>query len=85
MTIIRQMSLFSMQELYEMEPSQRYDAIISAIDLPSIVHEVTKTSHLGGTRSIELSSDGHLYFDPSCRKNSDDKTLKQASKRRLSL
>ncbi|BAB03994.1 IS1182-like element IS656 family transposase [Halalkalibacterium halodurans] len=52
MTIIRQMSLFSMQELYEMEPTQRYDAIFSAIDLSSIVHEVTKKSHLGAPEAL---------------------------------
>jgi len=28
MTIIRQPSLFSIQKLYDMEPSQKYDAII---------------------------------------------------------
>ena len=30
MTIIRQQSLFGIQELYEMEPTQRYESIISA-------------------------------------------------------
>lgn len=28
MTIIRRPSLFSIQELYDMEPTQKYDAII---------------------------------------------------------
>ena len=32
MSIIRQESLFSIQELYEMEPTQRYQVMISAID-----------------------------------------------------
>jgi len=36
MTIIRQETLFGIQELYEMEPTHRYKAIISAIDLDMI-------------------------------------------------
>ena len=47
MTIIRQMSLFGIQQLYEMEPTHRYDAIISAINLDKICYSVTKKSHLG--------------------------------------
>lgn len=31
--IIRQQSLFGIQELYEMEPPQRYESITSAIEL----------------------------------------------------
>lgn len=53
MTIIRQPSLFSIQELYEMEPPQRYDAIISAIDLDKIYYEVNKKSRLGA--AVELN------------------------------
>ena len=33
MTIIRQISLFSIQELYDMEPPKKYEAIISAIEI----------------------------------------------------
>lgn len=47
MTIIRQPSLFGIQELYDMAPTQKYDAIISAIDLDKIYHTVTKKSRLG--------------------------------------
>ncbi|MFD2628941.1 transposase [Oceanobacillus kapialis] len=53
MTIIRQTSLFGIQELYEMEPTQRYEAIISAIDLDRIFHEVNKKSRLGAP--VELN------------------------------
>lgn len=53
MTIIRQTSLFGIQELYEMEPTQRYEAIISAIDLDRIFHEVKKKSRLGAP--VELN------------------------------
>lgn len=47
MVIIRQESLFDIQELYKMEPTQRYDAIISAIDLDKIYYEVSKKSLRG--------------------------------------
>ncbi|GEM01889.1 transposase [Halolactibacillus halophilus] len=47
MPIIRQESLFSINELYAMEPTQRYDAIISVIDIDHIYHEVSKKSRLG--------------------------------------
>lgn len=36
MTIIRQGSLFDIQELYELEPTQRFEAIFSAIDIDPI-------------------------------------------------
>ncbi|WP_268884375.1 hypothetical protein [Heyndrickxia sporothermodurans] len=36
MTIIRQPSLFGIQELFDMEPTQKYEAIISAVDLDSM-------------------------------------------------
>jgi len=52
MTIIRQPSLFSIQELYDMEPTQKYDAIISAIDLDFIYHEVKKKTHRGAPERL---------------------------------
>ena len=52
MTIIRQMSLFGIQELYDMEPTQKYEAIISAIDLDAIYHAVTKKSRLGAPEEL---------------------------------
>src|SRR5690625_415576 len=53
MTIIRQQSLFGFQELYEMEPTQRYESIISTIDLDTIYYEVNKKSRLGAP--VELN------------------------------
>ena len=47
MTIIRQPSLFSIQELYDMEPTQKYDAIFSAIDMDAIYYEISKKTRLG--------------------------------------
>src|SRR5699024_4868951 len=51
-TIIRQPSLFSIQELYDMQPTEKYDAIVSAINLDRIYHEVMKKSHLGAPEEL---------------------------------
>lgn len=56
MTIIRQPSLFSIQELYEMEPTQKYEAIISTIDLDAIYHEITKKSRLGAPEELNYAA-----------------------------
>ncbi|MDQ0258109.1 hypothetical protein J2S74_005574, partial [Evansella vedderi] len=37
MSIVRQVSLFSMQILFDLEPTQRYDEIFSAIDINPIL------------------------------------------------
>jgi transposase len=56
MTIIRQTSLFGIQELYDMEPTQKYEAIISAIDLDMIYHKVTKKSRLGAPEDLNYAA-----------------------------
>lgn len=56
MTIIRQPSLFSIQELYDMEPTQKYEAIISTIDLDAIYHEVTKKSRFGAPEELNYAA-----------------------------
>ena len=56
MTIIRQMSLFGIQELYNMEPTQKYEAIISAIDIDAIYHKVTKKSRLGAPQELNVAA-----------------------------
>ncbi|WP_080876020.1 transposase [Oceanobacillus timonensis] len=58
MTIIRQPSLFGIQELYDMEPTQKYEAIISAIDLDLIYHAINKKSRLGAP--VELNYAGMI-------------------------
>lgn len=54
MTIIRQPSLFSIQELYDMEPTDKYDAIISAIDIRMIYRAVMKKSHRGAPEELNM-------------------------------
>src|SRR5699024_1128038 len=56
MTIIRQTSLFSIQELYDMEPTQKYEAIISAIDLHKIYREVMKKSLVGAPEELNYAA-----------------------------
>lgn len=56
MTIIRQPSLFSIQELYDMEPTDKYDAIISAIDIRMIYREVMKKSNYGAPEELNYAS-----------------------------
>jgi transposase len=53
MSIIRQGSLFDLQDLYDLEPTQRYDAIVSAIDVETILHKVNKQSWRGAP--VELN------------------------------
>src|SRR5690625_7932615 len=56
MTIIRQTSLFGIQELYDMEPTQKYDAIIATINIEKIYHEVTKKSRLGAPEELNYAA-----------------------------
>ena len=54
MTIIRQQSLFRIEELYEMEPTQIYEEIMAPIDLDIIFYEINKKSHLGAPSELNL-------------------------------
>src|SRR5690625_1877167 len=56
MTIIRQPSLFSIQELYDMERTQKYDAIISAINMDAIYYEVSKKSRFGAPTELNYTA-----------------------------
>jgi len=59
MTIIRQGSLFDLQDLYNLEPTHRFDAIFSAIDIDPIFAVVTKKSRFG--RPVELNYAAMIY------------------------
>lgn len=56
MTIIRQQSLFGIQELYDMAPPQKYDAIISELDLEKLYRTVTKKSPLGAPEELNYTA-----------------------------
>lgn len=47
MSIIRQGSLFDLQELYDLEPTQRFEAVFAAIDIQPILQVVSKKSAYG--------------------------------------
>ena len=59
-TIIRQGSLFDLQELYDLEPTQRFEAIFSAIDIDPIFAVVTKKSRFG--RPVELNYAAMIFL-----------------------
>jgi transposase len=59
MTIIRQGSLFDLQELYDLEPTQRFEAIFSTIDIDSIFAVLTKKSRF--VRPVELNYAAMIY------------------------
>ena len=42
MTIVKQISLFDIQELLDLESSRRFDAIFSTFDVQSIFHLFSK-------------------------------------------
>jgi len=56
LTIIRQISFFGIQELYEMEPTHRYDAIFSDINLEKICHAISKKSNLGASEKLNYAA-----------------------------
>ncbi|WP_438824138.1 hypothetical protein [Bacillus sp. JJ1503] len=53
MTIIRRGSLFDLQEFYNLEPTHRFEAVFSAIDIEPIFAVVTKKSRFD--RPVELN------------------------------
>jgi transposase len=59
MTIIRQGSLFSLQELYDLEPTHRFETVFSTIDIDPIFAVVTKKSRFG--RPVELNYAAMIY------------------------
>ncbi|GBF12650.1 IS1182 family transposase [Tepidibacillus sp. HK-1] len=59
MPIIRQESLFNIQELYDLEPTQRFEAIFSTIDIDPILAVVAKKSRFG--RPVELNYAAMIY------------------------
>jgi transposase len=59
MPIIRQGSLFDLQELYNLEPTHRFEAVFSAIDINPIFAVVTKKSSFG--RPVELNYAAMIY------------------------
>jgi transposase len=59
MSIIRQESLFDLQDLYDLESTQRFEAIFSAIDIEPILTVVSKKSRFG--RPVKLNYAAMIY------------------------
>lgn len=59
MIILRQGSLFSLQELYELEAIRRFEAIFSTIDIDPIFALVMKKSCF--SRPVELTYAAIIY------------------------
>lgn len=56
MPIIRQESLFSIQDLYDLEHTQRFDAIFSTIDMDSAILAVSKKSWRGAPTELNYAA-----------------------------
>lgn len=52
MSIIRQESLFDMQVLFDLEPTQRFNSVLSGIDIHPILDVVMKKSQFGPKQSL---------------------------------
>jgi len=54
MTSVKQMSLFDIQELLEMESSRRFDAIFATFDVQPIFHLFLQKNLRGGPCELNL-------------------------------
>jgi len=82
MTIIRQPSLSSIQELYDMQPTEKYDAIVAAINLDMIYHEVMKKSRRGAPEELNYPGDDSLCFYSLCEAYLDHQRFSQTIAKR---
>ncbi|WP_029499602.1 transposase, partial [Kurthia huakuii] len=56
MTIVKQMRLFDIHELMEMESSRRFDAILATFDLQPILQLFRKTTMYGAPRELNYGA-----------------------------
>jgi transposase len=56
MPIIRQGSLFSIQELYDLEPPQRFEAIFSSINIDRILFSLSKKTIYGAPTELNYAA-----------------------------
>ncbi|WP_175428234.1 hypothetical protein [Bacillus solimangrovi] len=54
MTAMRQICLFELQDLYELEPIKRFKAIFSEIDIDPLIYAISKKSIYGSSLLIEI-------------------------------
>ena len=56
MPIIRQESLFDMQTLYDLEPTHRFNTVLSGIDIHPILDVVMKKSRFGAPQTLNYAA-----------------------------
>ena len=56
MSIIRQQSLFDMQTLYDLEPTHRFNSILSGVDIHPILDVVMKRSRFGPPQTLNYTA-----------------------------
>ncbi|MCM3081725.1 IS5/IS1182 family transposase, partial [Brevibacillus invocatus] len=56
MSIIRQGSLFDIQELFDLEPPQRFEAIFSTLDIDPILCVISKKSIYGAPTELNYAA-----------------------------
>ncbi|MEK5070875.1 IS1182 family transposase [Sporosarcina sp. FSL K6-1508] len=56
MSIIRQQSLFDMQVLFDLEPTQRFHSVLSGIDIHPILDVAMKKSRFGPPQTLNYSA-----------------------------
>ncbi len=56
LSLIRQQSLFDMQVLFDLEPTQRFNSVLSGIDIHPIPDIVMKKSRFGPKQSLNYSA-----------------------------
>ncbi|MFB4159287.1 transposase, partial [Geomicrobium sp. JSM 1781026] len=62
MAIIRQASLFDLQDLYDLEPPHRFDEVFSAINIDSILWVVSKKSREGAPLQLNYPAMIHALL-----------------------
>lgn len=73
MPIIRQESLFDLQDLYDLEPTQRFDALFSAIDIGPVLHQLSKKRVLAGLLSSTMQPWSILWLPGSLNESYSSK------------
>ncbi len=78
MPIIRQGSLFTLEELFDMEPTHRFDAIFSTININPLIRVVSKKSSYGAPVQLNYAA---MFYSLVARITERIPTIKDLIKR----
>ena len=56
MSIIRQGSLFDIQDLYDLEPTQRFEAIFSTLNIEPLLLQISKKTICGAPTELNYAA-----------------------------